>query len=108
MQDTLRSRPLENQTMKKASLVAILITTFFYLFCGCFGHAAFGNETPGNILTGFGFYEPYWLIDFANACVVVHLVRGYQLLSIVTNCYLCVTREIEQLPFINSSSPSLL
>ena len=78
MQDTLRSPPPENQTMKKASLIALLITTFFYLFCGCFGYAAFGNETPGNILTGFGFYEPYWLIDFANVCVVVHLVGGYQ------------------------------
>ncbi|KAK9995642.1 hypothetical protein SO802_020328 [Lithocarpus litseifolius] len=32
------------------------------------------NDTPGNLLTGFGFYEPYWLIDFANACIVLHLV----------------------------------
>ncbi|KAK9994698.1 hypothetical protein SO802_024401 [Lithocarpus litseifolius] len=31
------------------------------------------NDTPGNLLTGFGFYEPYWLIDFANACIVLHL-----------------------------------
>ncbi|TXG68041.1 hypothetical protein EZV62_009316 [Acer yangbiense] len=37
--------------------------------------------TPGNLLTGFGFYEPYWLIDFANACIVLHLVGGYQLYS---------------------------
>jgi len=29
-------------------------------------------------LTGFGFYEPYWLIDFANACLAVHLVAAYQ------------------------------
>ncbi|KAJ0801940.1 hypothetical protein HanPI659440_Chr03g0123441 [Helianthus annuus] len=21
-----------------------------------------------NLLTGFGFYEPYWLVAFANAC----------------------------------------
>ncbi|CAL5403262.1 unnamed protein product [Camellia sinensis] len=41
-------------------------------------YAAFGNQTPGNLLTGFGFYEPYWLVDFANACVVLHLVGGYQ------------------------------
>ncbi|PWA88011.1 amino acid transporter, transmembrane domain-containing protein [Artemisia annua] len=39
---------------------------------------SFGNSTPVNILTGFGFYEPYWLIDFANACVFLHLVGGYQ------------------------------
>ncbi|CAK7323870.1 unnamed protein product [Dovyalis caffra] len=79
IQDTLKSPPPENKTMKKASMIAIFLTTFFYLCCGCFGYAAFGNNTPGNILTGFGFYEPYWLIDFANACVVLHLVGGYQL-----------------------------
>ncbi|KVH88413.1 hypothetical protein Ccrd_026891 [Cynara cardunculus var. scolymus] len=28
------------------------------------GYATFGDLTPGNILTGFGFYEPYWLVDF--------------------------------------------
>uniref|UniRef100_A0A5B7AZ72 Putative amino acid permease 7 isoform X1 n=1 Tax=Davidia involucrata TaxID=16924 RepID=A0A5B7AZ72_DAVIN len=81
IQDTLKSPPPENQTMKKASMSAILITTSFYLCCGCFGYAAFGNDTPGNLLTGFGFYEPYWLIDFANACIVLHLVGGYQVYS---------------------------
>ncbi|KAA8527115.1 hypothetical protein F0562_008656 [Nyssa sinensis] len=81
IQDTLKSPPPENQTMKKASMAAIFITTFFYLCCGCFGYAAFGNNTPGNLLTGFGFYEPYWLIDFANVCIVLHLVGGYQVYS---------------------------
>ncbi|XP_043700853.1 probable amino acid permease 7 isoform X2 [Telopea speciosissima] len=81
IQDTLKSPPPENQTMKKASMTAVLITTFFYLCCGCFGYAAFGDQTPGNLLTGFGFYEPYWLIDFANACIVLHLVGGYQVYS---------------------------
>ncbi|XVE50946.1 hypothetical protein DITRI_Ditri01bG0203700 [Diplodiscus trichospermus] len=79
IQDTLRSPPPENKTMKKASVISIFITTFFYLCCGCFGYAAFGNNTPGNLLTGFGFYEPYWLIDFANVCIVLHLVGGYQI-----------------------------
>lgn len=81
IQDTLKSPPPENKTMKKASMVAIFITTFFYLCCGCFGYAAFGSDTPGNLLTGFGFYEPYWLIDFANACIVLHLIGGYQVYS---------------------------
>ncbi|MCL7044816.1 hypothetical protein MKW94_010143 [Papaver nudicaule] len=81
IQDTLRSPPAENKTMKKASMSAVFITTFFYLCCGCFGYAAFGNQTPGNLLTGFGFYEPYWLIDFANVCIIVHLVGGYQVYS---------------------------
>ncbi|KAJ0102427.1 hypothetical protein Patl1_03716 [Pistacia atlantica] len=81
IQDTLKSPPPENKTMKKASMLAIFMITFFYLCCGCFGYAAFGNDTPGNILTGFGFYEPYWLVDFANACIVLHLVGGYQMYS---------------------------
>ncbi|TXG68039.1 hypothetical protein EZV62_009314 [Acer yangbiense] len=81
IQDTLKSSPPENKTMKKASMISIFIITFFYLCCGCFGYAAFGNLTPGNLLTGFGFYEPYWLIDFANACIVLHLVGGYQIYS---------------------------
>ncbi|KAM0070663.1 putative amino acid transporter, transmembrane domain-containing protein [Helianthus debilis subsp. tardiflorus] len=81
IQDTLKSTPPENKVMRKASLIAILVTTFFYLGCGCFGYAAFGDNTPGNLLTGFGFYEPYWLIDFANACIILHLIGGYQLFS---------------------------
>ncbi|KAJ4873490.1 putative amino acid permease 7 [Raphanus sativus] len=81
IQDTLRSPPAEKQTMKKASTAAVFITTFFYLCCGCFGYAAFGDATPGNLLTGFGFYEPFWLVDFANACIVLHLVGGYQVYS---------------------------
>ncbi|CAN6450470.1 unnamed protein product [Victoria cruziana] len=81
IEDTIKSPPPENRTMKQASAAAIVITTFFYLCCGCFGYAAFGNETPGNLLTGFGFYEPYWLIDFANACIVLHLIGGYQVYS---------------------------
>lgn len=84
IQDTLKRPPQgppEGRTMKKASVAAISVTTFFYLFCGCFGYAAFGDDTPGNLLTGFGFYEPYWLIDFANACVVLHLIGGYQIFS---------------------------
>ncbi|XP_050246126.1 probable amino acid permease 7 isoform X4 [Quercus robur] len=81
IQDTLKSPPPENQTMKKASTIAIVVTTLFYLSCGGFGYAAFGDDTPGNLLTGFGFYEPYWLIDFANACIVLHLLGGYQVYS---------------------------
>ncbi|PHU12879.1 putative amino acid permease 7 [Capsicum chinense] len=79
IQDTLKSPPPENQTMKKASMTAIVTTTFFYLCLSCFGYAAFGNDTPGNLLTGFD--EPFWLVDFANACIVLHLVGGYQVFS---------------------------
>ncbi|KAL0000370.1 hypothetical protein SO802_014151 [Lithocarpus litseifolius] len=81
MEDTLRSPPPENQTMKKASTIAIIVTTLFYLSCGGFGYAASGDDSPGNFLMGFEFFEPHWLIDFANACVVLHLVGGYQIFS---------------------------
>uniref|UniRef100_A0A5B6YZW2 Putative amino acid permease 6 n=1 Tax=Davidia involucrata TaxID=16924 RepID=A0A5B6YZW2_DAVIN len=64
--------------MKKASLAGVSITTMFYVLCGCVGYAAFGNNAPGNFLTGFGFYEPFWLIDFANVCIAVHLIGAYQ------------------------------
>ncbi|KAK4853509.1 hypothetical protein QYF36_010303 [Acer negundo] len=30
---------------------------------GCLGYAVLGNQAPGNLLTGFGFYEPFWLIS---------------------------------------------
>ena len=64
--------------MKKATLVGVGTTTVFYMLSGGLGYAGFGNNAPGNILTGFGFYNPYWLVDFAHACVVVHLAGAYQ------------------------------
>ncbi|KAI7978916.1 putative amino acid permease 7 [Camellia lanceoleosa] len=69
--DTLKSPPPEKPTMKKASMSAIFITTFFYLW----------DKTPGNLLSGFDSMSPFWLIDFANACIVLHLVGGYQVFS---------------------------
>ncbi|MCO5584262.1 hypothetical protein L7F22_038186 [Adiantum nelumboides] len=81
IQDTVKSPPRETQTMKKANLMGVSTTTTFYLLCSCIGYAAFGEDAPGNLLTGFGFFEPYWLIDFANICVVVHLVGAFQVFS---------------------------
>lgn len=78
IQDTIRSPPAEYKTMKKATLFSIILTTIFYLLCGCMGYAAFGDLAPGNLLTGFGFYNPYWLLDIANVAIVVHLVGAYQ------------------------------
>lgn len=90
-QDTLKSEPAENKVMKKASFIGVSTTTMFYMLCGCVGYAAFGNNAPGNFLTGFGFYEPFWLIDFANVCIAIHLIGAYQvtnLLSIYTQFFL--------------------
>lgn len=77
-QDTIKSPPAEYKTMKKATLLSVAVTTVFYMLCGCFGYAAFGDLSPGNLLTGFGFYNPYWLLDIANAAIVIHLVGAYQ------------------------------
>lgn len=64
--------------MRKATSISIAVTTMFYLLCGCMGYAAFGDNAPGNLLTGFGFFDPYWLLDIANIAIVVHLVGAYQ------------------------------
>lgn len=78
IQDTLKSPPSESKTMKRATLISVSVTTLFYMLCGCFGYAAFGDLAPGNLLTGFGFYNPFWLLDIANMAIVVHLVGAYQ------------------------------
>ncbi|KAF5790022.1 putative amino acid transporter, transmembrane domain-containing protein [Helianthus annuus] len=81
MQDTLKSSPPENKQMKKATAIGISTSIVFYMMCGMLGYAAFGNEAPGNFLTGFGFYDPFWLVDLANICIVVHLLGAYQVLA---------------------------
>lgn len=78
IQDTIRSPPSEVKTMKKGCKIGAVTTTLFYMACGCMGYAAFGNDAPGNLLTGFGFYNPYWLIDIANITITVHLIGAYQ------------------------------
>lgn len=78
IQDTVRSPPAESKTMKKATMISVAVTTVFYMLCGCFGYAAFGDLSPGNLLTGFGFYNPFWLVDIANAAIAIHLVGAYQ------------------------------
>ncbi|KAG2556351.1 hypothetical protein PVAP13_8NG076200 [Panicum virgatum] len=79
IQDTIKAPPPSEATvMKKATMVSVATTTVFYMLCGCMGYAAFGDAAPDNLLTGFGFYEPFWLLDVANAAIVVHLVGAYQ------------------------------
>ncbi|TKW09702.1 hypothetical protein SEVIR_6G120100v4 [Setaria viridis] len=82
IQDTIKlPPPSEAKVMKKATAVSVVVTTVIYLLCGCVGYAAFGRTAPDNMLTGFGFYEPFWLLDVANAFVVVHLVGTYQVMT---------------------------
>ncbi|KAK7311522.1 hypothetical protein RJT34_09725 [Clitoria ternatea] len=81
IQNTIKSLPSESKTMKKATFISVAITTIFYMLCGSSGYGAFGDSSPGNILTGFGFYNPHWLIDIANAAIVIHLIGSYQVYS---------------------------
>ncbi|GLT56915.1 hypothetical protein SLA2020_299270 [Shorea laevis] len=78
IQDIIRSPPSESKAMKKASMISVAVTTIFYMLYGCVGYAAFGDLSPENLLTGFGFYNPFWLLDIANATIVIHLVGAYQ------------------------------
>ncbi|KAI9097434.1 hypothetical protein K1719_025205 [Acacia pycnantha] len=79
--DTLKSSPPECKQMKKANVSGITAMTALFLACSGLGYAAFGDETPGNILTGFGFYEPVWLVDIGNLCIVIHMVGAYQIMA---------------------------
>ena len=63
--------------MKKASMYGIGATTIFYISVGCAGYAAFGSNAPGNILTAAGL-GPFWLVDIANMCLILHLIGAYQ------------------------------
>jgi len=77
--DTLKSPPPENKIMKKATRMGLSVTMLFYMSIGLVGYATFGNDAPRNMLTGFGFYKPFWLIDIANLCIVIHIVGAYQI-----------------------------
>uniref|UniRef100_A0A803MC33 Amino acid transporter transmembrane domain-containing protein n=1 Tax=Chenopodium quinoa TaxID=63459 RepID=A0A803MC33_CHEQI len=107
IQDTLKPNPPENVVMKKSISVGILITTFFYLLCGVMGYAAFGNDASGNFLTGFGFFEPYWLVALANIFIAVHLVGAYQVFVqplfdfVETQC----TTKWPESKFVNAEYP---
>nr|GMD84256.1 amino acid permease 6-like [Ipomoea batatas] len=81
IQDTIKASPRENKVMKQATFAGIAISTVFYMLCGVLGYAAFGNDAPSNFLTGFGFYDPLWLIDLANVCIIVHLLGAYQVFT---------------------------
>ncbi|TQD99668.1 hypothetical protein C1H46_014726 [Malus baccata] len=81
IQDTVKSPPSETKTMKKATRLSLTVTSIFYILCGCMGYAAFGDLAPGNLLTDKGFSNPFWLIDIANAAIVIHLVGAYQVFA---------------------------
>ncbi|WJX63221.1 hypothetical protein P8452_48136 [Trifolium repens] len=80
IQDSLKSSPPENKVMKLANKIGVFAMTCIFLLCACSGYGAFGKDTPGSILMGSGFKEPFWLIDLANVFLIVHLVGAYQVI----------------------------
>ncbi|CAJ1968123.1 unnamed protein product [Sphenostylis stenocarpa] len=81
VQDSLKSSPPENKVMKTANRIGMLTMVIIFLSSACSGYAAFGFHTPGSILMSSGFKDPFWLVDLANAFIVVHLVGAYQIIT---------------------------
>ncbi|KAK9096232.1 hypothetical protein Sjap_021729 [Stephania japonica] len=75
---SMKSPPSEAKTMKKANLYSVIVLTLLYMLCGCLGYAAFGNESPVNIITDLSFHHPFWLLNIANAAIVVETIGTYQ------------------------------
>eukprot|EP00891_Asterochloris_glomerata_P008476 jgi/Astpho2/8476/fgenesh1_pm.00125_%23_3_t len=80
IQDTIKPLPgnSEAKQMKKASRFSITATTMFYASIATVAFAGFGNEAPGNILSGGGFEHPFWVVALANIAVAIHLIGAYQ------------------------------
>ncbi|KAK8313893.1 hypothetical protein V6Z12_D01G139700 [Gossypium hirsutum] len=69
IQDTIKSSPPENKSMKRASSIGVSTTTLFYVLCGLIGYAAFGNDAPGNFLTGLVWRTAYVIITAVVAMI---------------------------------------
>ncbi len=81
--------------MRKSIFSSMFFISGLKLAIGCFGYSAFGQQVPVNILTKkgtVGFFNPDWLIDIANVCVVVRIMGSYQVSQLsfsisVTACH---------------------
>jgi amino acid permease len=66
--------------MKKAVNICVSIMTFFYISIAVFGYLSQGNEVKPYILDSFP-DAPAWVIDLANAMVLIHMIPAYQVWS---------------------------
>ncbi|XP_040998958.1 amino acid permease 3-like [Juglans microcarpa x Juglans regia] len=81
IEDTIgRGLPAQEaqKIMRKAIHYGLPATTCVYLFFGCLGYAALGEDSPEYIFL-YGFYKPHWLLNIANAAMVLHYAGAYQL-----------------------------
>lgn len=66
--------------MKRAVNICVSIMTSFYISIAVFGYLSQGNEVKPYILDSFP-DAPAWVIDTANAMVLVHMIPAYQVWS---------------------------
>ncbi|CAA3009869.1 Hypothetical predicted protein [Olea europaea subsp. europaea] len=45
------------------------------MVCGLLSYVAFGDLSFRNLFIDFGVYDPYWVLDIANAAIVINLVE---------------------------------
>jgi amino acid permease len=92
VQHTLHEPPAAAHSMRKAVGAGLGLSFAFYLAVGIAGYLALGSATPGDILTAFP--GPAWVVDLANAAVLLHMVSAYQVFSQpVFHALECVLRE---------------
>ncbi|KAL0054435.1 hypothetical protein WJX82_008773 [Trebouxia sp. C0006] len=112
VQDTIRAPPSEESQMRKSIFSSMFFISGLKLAIGCLGFSAFGQQVPVNILTKsgtVGFFNPDWLIDVANVCVVVRIMGSYQVYAqtffaflLWRTTYVCLITLIAMLiPFFN-------
>ncbi|KAH0448232.1 hypothetical protein IEQ34_022032 [Dendrobium chrysotoxum] len=72
IQDTLKSPPAENKVMKKASIISVDNNRVLHALrlSGLFSLWQHGSREHA--------HWPFWLIDIANICIVIHLLGAYQ------------------------------
>lgn len=86
IQDTLQDAKGKKtgpiSSMKWAVNISVTIMTGFYIAIACAGFASLGYDLqPGGILEDYQGIAPAWVIDMANAMVLVHMVPAYQVWS---------------------------
>jgi amino acid permease len=84
IQDTIHSKKGSKHgpimPMKRAVNICVSIMTAFYISIAVFGYLSQGNDVKSYILDCYP-EAPAWVIDTANAMVLVHMVPAYQVWS---------------------------
>ncbi|XP_058726841.1 amino acid permease 3-like [Vicia villosa] len=72
-----------SKTVNIAALICVIVASVFYILTGSIGYAAFGDNSPANLLTefDFSFDRHSWLLNVANFAIIVHLAGSYQVFS---------------------------